>query len=352
MYDSGNPSSTSFSPTLLARSTDGARNWTDVTPPAALPLLSNVNATEVLDAAGAERAYLAVTASPQNQSAASTIRVFGTEDGGRTWTVSAPVRVVGYASQLTFTDSGHGWLLVSEGAAMGRNPVRVYRTTDGGTHWVLTAQSPPMKSNSSAGIPVSCDKTAIAFASATEGWLSSACVAGLSGELLVSHDGGVTWGPQPLPVPVGMCGDEGCSLKGPQFTGGTGFLTVGSVGAAPALLVSPDLGQTWQSLPLPAGSGVYPQIRFFGPRNGMLVSAGPQGAIGAVFYTTSDGGQAWTAIPQGMHFTQLGATVEFVSPLTGFAWFLGGDTAGSAPPVYITADSGRTWTPLRPRLIG
>lgn len=353
LYDSGNPSSATFSPVLLARTTDGARTWTDVTPAAARPMLSNVNATEVLDAAGAGRAYLAVTDSRQDPSAVGTVRVFATGDGGRTWTESAPVKVAGYASQLSFTDSGRGWLLISEGAAMGRNPVRVYRTTDGGTHWTLTAQSPPVESNSSAGIPVGCDKTGIAFASATAGWLSSACAAGLSGELLVSRDGGITWGPQALPVPSGMCGDSGCELTGPVFTGGAGFLTVGSTASSPALLVSRDLGQTWRTLPLPAGSGVYPQVRFFDPRLGVLVPGGPQGSIGSVFFTTSDGGQTWTPVRQGMRFAQLGAAIDFVSPRAGFAWILGGDARGGSPPaMHETTDSGRTWTAFTPRLAG
>jgi len=353
LYDSGNPSSTKFSPVLLARTTDGARTWTDVTPPAARQMLSTMNATEAVDAADATHAYLAVT-SPllRSPTRLRTTEVFATGDGGQTWTESAPVKAAGDASQLSFTDSTHGWLLVSEGAAMGRNPVRVYRTTDGGTHWSLTAQSPPMDSNSSAGIPVSCDKTGIAFASASAGWLSSVCAVGLSGELLVSHDGGVTWGPQPLPVSASMCGDNGCDLSGPEFTDGAGFVTVGSVAATPELLVSRDLGQSWQSLPLPAGSGAYPQIRFFGPRSGVLVPAGSQASLGAVFYSTSDGGQSWTAVPQGMHFTQLGAAVDFVSPVAGFGWILGGDAPGSSPPpMYATADSGHTWTSFSPRLV-
>jgi photosystem II stability/assembly factor-like uncharacterized protein len=311
-------------------------------------MLSTANASQVLDAAGADRAYLAVTVTP-GASGTGTTRVFATGDGGRTWSESAPVKAVGYASGLSFTDPSHGWLLWNEGAAMGRNPVRVYRTSDGGAHWSLTAQSPPIGSNSSAGIPVSCDKTGIAFASAAAGWLSSECAIGLSGELLASHDGGNTWASQRLPVPPDICGDSGCVLSGPQFTGGTGFLTVGTSAGAPALLVSRDLGQSWQPIGLPTGSGVYPQIRFFGPRDGVLVSSGPQGLIGAVFYTTSDGGQSWTAVPQGTHFTQNGVAVDFVSPDTGFAWILGGDTQGdSAPPMYETSDSGRTWTSFTP----
>jgi photosystem II stability/assembly factor-like uncharacterized protein len=359
LYLAGNPSTAPLgTPTLLIRTTDGARTWTDVTPPAARPLLSTADATQVLVATGAERAYLAVTTSPNaNSPAGSTTRVFATGDGGRTWTESVPVVAAGYASQLSFTDPRHGWLLVNEGAAMGRNPVQVYRTSDGGDHWSLTAQSAPINSDSNSGIPVSCDKTGITFASATAGWISSLCTVGLSGELLVSRDGGTTWAPQQLPVPAGICGDTGCKLTGPELADGTAFLTLAAYGGATDLLVSRDLGQTWQFVPLPSGypSGeyAYPQIKFFDARHGVLVPGGSQGTIGAVFYTTADGGQSWTEVPQGVHFTPLGAAVDFVSSQVGFAWILGGDAQGaSPPPVYETTDSGRTWTSVTPLLAG
>lgn len=359
LYLAGNPSTAPLgTPTLLVRTADGARTWADVTPSAARPLLSTPNAAQVLYTAGAERAYLAVTTSPNaNSIAGSTTRVFATSDGGRTWTEPPPVRAAGYASGLTFTDAEHGWLLINEGAAMGRNPVQVYRTTDGGTHWSLTAQSPPINSDSDSGIPVPCDKTGITFVTATVGWITSQCTVGLSGSLLVSRDGGRTWAPQPLPVPAGICGDSGCELTGPQFTGGTGFLTLAAYGGATDLLVTQDLGQTWQFAPLPAGypSGeyAYPQMKFFDPRHGVLVPGGSQGTIGAVFYTTADGGQTWTEVPQGIHFTQLGAAIDFVSAQVGFAWILAGDAQGAAPPaIYETTDSGRTWTSFAPLLAG
>jgi photosystem II stability/assembly factor-like uncharacterized protein len=357
LYLAGNPSTApAGTPTLLVRTTDGAGTWTDVTPAAAVGLLATANASQVLDAVGLESAYLAVTVS-SSESGPGTTRVFATSDGGRTWTASAPVTADGYVSQLSFTDPLHGWLLWNEGAAMGRNPVRVYRTADGGAHWSLTAQSPPATSNSSAGIPVGCDKTGITFASAAAGWMTSDCAAGLSGELLVSRDGGVTWAPQQLPVPASQCADTDCVLTGPEFTDGTGFVTVAAYSGTTTLLLTRDLGQTWLSVPLPAGYAYrkypYPQVKFFDPEHGVLVSAGSQGTIGTVFYTTSDGGQTWVAVPQGVHFTQLGAAIDFVSPLVGFAWVLGGDTQGSSPPsVYQTTDSGRTWAAFSPRVTG
>jgi photosystem II stability/assembly factor-like uncharacterized protein len=357
LYFAGNPATAPIgTPTLLVRTTDGARTWSDVTPAVAVGLLSTANATQVLDAVSPHSAYLTVTVS-SNESLPGTTRVFATNDGGLTWTESAPLTAEGAPRELSFTDPLHGWLLWDEGAAMGRDPVRVYRTTDGGSHWSLTAQSPSMNSSSSAGIPVDCDKTGITFASAAAGWLSSDCAVGLSGELLVSRDGGVTWAPQQLPVSASLCVNNDCVLSGPEFTDGTGFVTVASYNGATTLLVTRDLGQTWQPVPLPAGYAYgqypYPQIKFFGPQDGVLVSAGSQGTIGSVFYTTSDGGQTWDAVPQGMHITQNGAAVDFVSPLVGFAWVTGGDAQGSAPPpVYETTNSGRTWTSFNPRVTG
>jgi photosystem II stability/assembly factor-like uncharacterized protein len=326
------------SPLLVARTVDGARTWTDLTPPAARPLLATPNAAEVLDAVSGERAYLAVTGSAQESaSAVNTTLVFSTGDGGRTWTMSARLRATGLASLLSFADSNHGWLVVDAGAAMGRNPVRMYRTVDGGRRWSLTA-----------GIPVSCDKTGVALATAKTGWLTSACIVGLDGELLVSHDDGAAWAPQSLPVSASICEGGGCTLFGPQFTGGEAFLTVAAVGGRPALLVSRDLGRTWTALSLPALAGTYPRIKFFGRSAGVLVAAGPQGALGNVFYTTADGGRTWRTVRQGTHFTQLGAAIDFVSPRTGFAWITGGD----ANAVHVTGNSGRTWTAFAPRLAG
>ena len=340
--------------TLLARTTDGARTWADVTPAAARPLLATPNASEVLDAVNGDRAYLAVTGPAQESvTAVSTTVLFGTADGGRTWTESARLRAPGIVSLLTFAGDEDGWLVLDEGAAMGHNAVRMYRTTDGGRHWSLTAATQPLTSATGGGIPVLCDKTGVAFATLAAGWLTSVCTVGLQGELLVSRDGGVTWAPQPLPLPAGICGDAGCTLTGPQFTGGTGFLTVGVPAGTPSLLTTRNLGQSWTALPLPAHAGWYPRITFFGPSQGVLVSAGSQGALGDVFYTTSDGGQRWRPVPQGVHFTQLGAAIDFVSPRTGFAWIQGGDaTGGSAPDMYETTDSGRTWTSFAPKLNG
>ena len=331
-----------------ARTADGARTWNSVIPPAARALLATPGAAVVLQALDGERAWLAVTAAATDGSPTHLTEVFGTVNGGRTWTTSAPLMVSGYAVLLSFAGPEHGWLLMADGVAMGQEPVQLYRSGDAGLRWSLVAQTPKAGTESS-GLPAGCDKAALAFAAASVGYVSNACNL-LSGALLVSRDGGVDWAPQPqpLPVPATSCGD-GCQVSGPQFVGQTGFLVIDRAPEAPYFLVSEDLGVTWRSEPLPSGAGEDPRIQFFSPLSGMLVSAGPQGVIGHLFYTTADGGQTWTAVPQGRSFTQPGTSFDFVSARTGFAWAAGTDAQGSSPPaMYLTTDSGRTWGAFTP----
>ena len=332
-----------------ARTTDGARTWTSVTPPAAGALLATPAAAAVLHALGGERAWLAVTAATTDSPSVHLTEVFTTFNGGRSWTESAPLKVPGYADFLSVAGPERGWLLMAYGGSMGQEPVQLYRTSDAGLRWSLVAGTPRTGTGSS-GLPVSCDKAGLVFATASVGWLSGACFS-LSDALLVSRDGGVTWASQALPVAASSCSTSGCDVFGPQFAGRTGFLVIDRPPRAPYFLVSQDLGVTWRSEPLPSGAGEDPRIQFFSPLSGMLVSAGPQGVIGHVFYATANGGRTWTAVPQDRSFTQLGTSFDFVSARTGFAWAPGADAKGSAPPaMYLTTDSGRTWVAFTPRL--
>jgi len=334
-----------------AHTTDGARTWTSVTPRAARALLATPGAAAVLQALDGERAWLAVTAATTGSSSPYLTVVFGTSDGGRTWTESAPFKVPGYARLLSFADPGDGWLLANYGGTMGQDPVRLYRNTDAGLHWSLVAAT-PQSGTGSNGLPVQCDKAGLAFATAQAGWLTSYCTGESPDVLLVTRDGGARWAPQPLPVPASAFCSSGCEVYNPpQFFGRTAFVVIGHRPAAPYFLTSHDLGQTWKPEPLPSGAGLYPRITFFSPLSGMLVSAGPQGVIGHVFYTTANGGRTWTPVPQGRFFTQPGTSFDFVSPRTGFAWAPGADAKGPSPPaMYLTTDSGRTWVSFTPRL--
>jgi photosystem II stability/assembly factor-like uncharacterized protein len=335
---------------LLARTTDGARTWTDVTPAAARPMLTTLYSYQALDPVDGEHAYLAVShATSDGGGAVSTTAVFATADGGGTWTESAVFRTSAQAAGLSFADASHGWLLLGPVfSGPGQPATWLYRTSDGGLRWSpAVAVAPPGNYGSNSF----CQPLNLTLLTAATGWVSIGCRG--EAEFLVSHDGGGSWAAQPLPVPAGTLGLRSgpAALTGPQFAGGTGFLTVAPPPpGTPFLLGTRDQGQTWQLLALPSGAGQYPQVKFFTPADGVLVTAGSQEALGAVFYLTADGGRSWTPVRQGTHFTQLGEAIDFASQQAGFAWNSGANTV-PAPPLYATTNSGRTWHLVSPHLV-
>jgi photosystem II stability/assembly factor-like uncharacterized protein len=339
-----NPTAGRGAPLLPARTADGGRSWTTVAPPAIARL---VGEPIVLHAATPSRAWLAVYL--RVGSGQHTTEVFGTQNGGASWSRSAPI---GRAEPIAvgFLDPERGWLLESLGAAMNQNWVEVYRTSDAGLHWSLTARTlpPPRTGVSSSGLPTACDKSGMIFSSPRTGWITGYCNAG--SEVLVTHDAGGHWAPQSLPITAATCSPDGCAIDPPQFIGRTGFLTIGHYPATGELLVSQDAGRGWQPRHLPTGAGPYPQIRFFSADRGIAVSGGAQGLIGRVFYVTANGGQSWSPIRQGRRFGQVGTYLDFVSSTDGFAWISSLDiTSGPAPDLYVTTNSGRTWTAITPR---
>ncbi len=335
---------------VLARTTDGARTWSDVTPAAAGPMLTTLYSYEALDAVDGDHASLAVSrATSDDGGPVSTTAVFVTADGGRTWTESAVFTTSAPAARLSFADASHGWLLLAPVFTGPGQPVTwLYRTSDGGLRWSPAATIAPPGNYGTNGL---CQPLNLTLLTAATGWVTIGCRG--EPEFLVTHDGGDSWAAQPLPLPAGTLGPVGgpAFLTGPQFAGGTGFLTVAPAPPrTPSLLDTQDQGHSWQVLMLPSGAGQYPQVKFFTPADGVLVAAGPEQALGGIFYVTADGGRSWTPVRQGTHFTQYGEAIDFAGQLAGFAWNSGEDTV-AAPPLYATTNSGRTWHLFIPHLL-
>jgi hypothetical protein len=332
----------------VARTTDGGQIWTAVTPP---PAVAGLAAGQVLlQAATARRAWIVVTAG--NGQAPAKTHVFSTTDSGQWWRESAAVGGAAQPVAIDFAGSRRGWLLDSLGAAMNENPVKLYRSTDGGAHWSLAGRSPRMAGDpaSSSGLPVTCDKDGVAFASARTGWITSSCPGGPD-DVLVSTDGGAHWAPAVLPPAAQDCQPSGCDIASPQFVRHAVFLVIGVYPAGAYLLVSNNGGQDWQTRPMPGGAGPYPRVRFFSADDGIAVSAGSQGTIGRDFYLTTDGGLNWTAVRQGRRFGSWD-DFDFVSQQAGFSWTYPGGGTEAVPHLVRTSDSGRIWTSVVPRLRG
>jgi len=303
-----------------ARTTDGGRTWTDVTPPG---VRVSPYTSDDLFALGTERAWLTIGTT-----------LFSTSDGGASWVRLSTVNDLGV---IDFINARDGWIMQQFGAASGQDAVSILRTTDGGRRWALVAQTPRLGGPGMAigGLTTGCDKSGIVFVSRSDGWLTEFCNGGSLG-FLTTHDGGSRWVEQPLPASATSCSD-GCGAEPPRFFGATGFLTL----TGGRLLVTHDSGLTWSDVRLPAQVRSISTVQFVDALHGFLVPAGPSGVPGHDFYVTADSGVTWTRIPSDIGFSRY-ATFDFVGPDAAIIWIQAGDVLG-LPPLYRTSDGGRTW---------
>lgn len=341
------------------RTTDGGEHWLDVSPPS-IPGRTNKNDEFFLDAT---HAWVAETASSTRACVAEVV-TFRTADGGLTWQQGNPISVrfaaptdviwtgaANHASWFYFVDSQNGWLLLGSGpmnrtAAHGVDASWIgvlwrvgdlYRTTDGGLHWTLAATNP----GSTAGcIPAPLNgrlhESAMSFSSPSTGWMLATCGGAYPLQLLVTHDGGLTWGKSATPsVPS----------EAPVFLD----QRHGLVFADGGFLVTSDGGATWSVRASPGS------VDFINPSQGWAVGPGDTAiqcnendlvACNRNFrvYHTGDGGKTWVPgsttsllLPAPKYWPP--AYLHFVDPKTGFL-----DPGGPVDGFFKTIDGGRTWT--------
>src|SRR5216110_1084114 len=110
-----------------------------------------------------------------------------TEDGGDSWNLRAALSDRATVLSWSFIDSRHGWMLAIPESGL---PASLYRTEDAGESWANLGSpaAPPDQA------------FAIAFSSATAGWLASA---GSGPYAYGTDDGGLSWSRVPLPSRLG-----------------------------------------------------------------------------------------------------------------------------------------------------
>jgi photosystem II stability/assembly factor-like uncharacterized protein len=331
----------------LLHSTDSG--WKDVTP-AGLTALNDyyIDATHAWIVASPSSLAAGLiggpTAPPIGPLQLLTIR---TMDGGLTWQQGMTVASFSYGwtqllkyghfadIDLYFLNYAQGWLLVPNETSR-----TLYTTNDGGLHWKVAAVD-------SVGHPTPCRWSRMEFVSASTGWMTNNCVDPLATEstsLLVSHDGGVTWRPQALPVVTATTCQQ---LKSSCFRD-----------CPPTF----GLRAAWVTDSYWPGC-VSPPLFFDTVHGALLVWSMSGSQLQQKLLETADGGTTWSvrSLPG-----QVQLQVEFIDANHG--WAIAGlsnqftvltDSYGRASfvgkplalPLYRTDDSGMTWVPVHSSLL-
>jgi photosystem II stability/assembly factor-like uncharacterized protein len=265
--------------------------------------------------------------------------VFRTTDSGQTWQ-SASLNADYSIRQITFATPRLGWLLSTEGAT-GNEVADLFRTTDGGASWSKIADtgSPPNKTGT---IPFDGKEKTISFLNASTGWLTEFSNRPDFLALYVTHDGGVNWQHQELPVPPGadISGGQNTVRAPTFFNAQDGILPVlvpAPAGNVVDVYVTHNGGASWQPTALLKVN--YITDTFSDASHGWVTD-------GTTLFSTSDGGQHWTQLPASSVLQQV-QRLDFVSSQIGWA-ISQPSSAGLA--LLKTTDGGKTWTVVTPQL--
>jgi photosystem II stability/assembly factor-like uncharacterized protein len=319
----------------ILRTGDGGQSWTDVTPPEPRP---EEGQAKVAEGAFTDPDHGWVIYAYRQFHIIPSARVWVTEDGGASWSASAPLDIGELfeffsPSNLTFIDSTHGWVMVHAGAGMMHDFMSLYRSDDGGQSWQTVVEA--------GGDQIqSCPKTGLAFADPTHGWITRDCGGVVDGAFVdVTSDGGSTWDPVQLPAPAAepdlFDAGAACAVGSPRlFSPEQGAVTVRCVtgndpiGVAHTYIYrTSNAGQTWQAQAYPGGSLV-----FFDEQTAL--------ALSRTLSLTRDGGLTWTTLKE----VNWDGQFSYINPTTGWAVARSQDQLA----LVTTQNGGRTWQEIHP----
>jgi len=292
-----------------------------------------------------------------------------TADGGQMWSFYPSAPAKGGANppgkiegtSVTFLTPEIGWLIVNQyNKALARYGLALYHTTDGGITWQEVTNHVPVPALWAANIelggadvPVS-----IRFLNASTGWITgtdliTASSNGKGTLLFVTHDGGVSWQKQELPLHCGTTLNAAETVTYPPqfFSERDGLLTASSWSPLGlCVYVTHDGGTTWQGTSfLPVATNKNIQVDRFSPTPVPQFVDTQFGWLweGSIYQppdmlvTTHDGGLHWTSSHPSLPAAYGIFQVQFVSPSVG--WLLANKDA-APPALFRTLDGGKTWT--------
>lgn len=318
----------------VLRTVDGGVTWLNATP----PQIGAVGYSASLVVLNTSTVWVLV---PSADFFSATL--YRTGDGGITWSFNpVPFGI----ARIQFLDARTGRALADRGAAAGSQAVELFQTSDGGVTWTSVFYNDPNQSGSSDSLPPAGIKNGMTFTDANTGWVTGSTPAEGDIFLYVTHDGGISWSQQSLPLPAGY-GAYQYMPQVPIFFGMDGLLPLTVYLNGSTVLTfyfTHDGGASWSGDLTGAGRSIQPGMPAFADAlHGWCWDGG------AVLFYSTDGAQKWSNAAASLDLSGRLAQLEFVPASAGLftGWALSqADEAGHSQ-LYRTTD-GVNWTPLIP----
>ncbi len=274
----------------------------------------------------------------RSTSATSTPVPPNTQDTRTVWEKLQTDTYRGKQDDIYFVNTRVGWYANGAG--------KIYKTTDGGNTWTKQLDQP--------GTYFRC----LAFIDENHGFagnIGPGYFPNVSDThpLYETKDGGATWQAvttidgQPV---VGLCALQ--VLREEFVNAGkldyrTRLIGVGRVGGPVAIILSDDLGATWQQLTAPKQAAMAFDVHFFNRREGFLAAASDADVANshALILHTQDGGASWKEVYQSTRPYELTWKISFPTQKVGYVTIQSYNPDPKVAERFVakTSDGGATW---------
>ncbi len=258
------------------------------------------------------------------------------------WTKLETEPYRGKQDDIFFINPEIGWYVNGAG--------KIFKTTNGGDSWVQQLHKP--------GTYFRC----IAFVDEKLGFAGNIgpdYFPNVSDKtpLYQTTDGGETWtevtsieGP---PI-VGLCAMQVLKEKfvnAGQLDERTRIIGVGRVGGPTAMIVSDDLGKTWQQISIAEHAAMAFDVHFFNRNEGIIAAAtnADVAQSNALILSTSDGGKTWTKPWKSERPFELTWKISFPTREVGYVTIQSYNPDPSVADRFVakTTDGGKTWSEVK-----